>query len=231
MISNTQFTRCASFIGAVVQRKDSVSTIIHKPSITISRQAGARGITIGCLLQKVLNERCADRDWTLFDKNLIKKVLEDNHLPGQLENHMPEDKVNELQSLIGEIIGLHPPHWELFEKTSKTIVRLLHQGHAIVVGRGASILAPDRRWTLNVRLVGSDKCRIRHLMTSRNLSLEKASEYVVEHDATRQAYMKSYFNEDVDNPLLYDLIINTDRMKDEVVARIIIEALASKQAS
>lgn len=229
MSSSTQFSRCASFIEAVAQKKNDGHTSSRKPSITISRQVGARGTSIGSLLQKRLRELHPEANWTLFDKDLIRKVLEDHNLPQQLENYMPEGKVNELQSLIEEIVGLHPPHWELFEKMSKTIVRLLHQGHVIVVGRGACILAPDRRRALNVRLVGSPQRRIDHLVAAWNWPHEKAARFVAEQDAARRAYMKNYFNEDVDNPLLYDLTINTDNVRDEVAVETIIAALASKQ--
>ena len=47
----------------------------------------------------------------------------------------------------------------------------------------------------------------------------------METDHARQRFVRTRFGQDIDNPLLYDLVVNTDRMTPIAVARLIVEAL------
>jgi len=52
-----------------------------RPGITISRMCGAGGRTVASKLADYLQPHTpAGHNWTIFDKNLIEKVLEDHHL-------------------------------------------------------------------------------------------------------------------------------------------------------
>ena len=48
---------------------------------------------------------------------------------------MPEDQVAELDNILGEILQIHPPQWELFEMTCRTVLGLAKSGHSVIVGR------------------------------------------------------------------------------------------------
>lgn len=117
------------------------------PAITLSRQAGARGTTIGHKLVEHLNRklRPSEVPWSLFDKDLIRQVLDDHALPAELEKFIPESHISGLDGIIGEILGRHPSLWTLFEHVSQTVLRLTMMGRTVVVGRGANIIEPVPR--------------------------------------------------------------------------------------
>jgi hypothetical protein len=61
----------------------------QKPFVTISRQTGAGGITIGQKLIQYLQEhdQSIHCPWTLFDRNLIQAVLDEHHFPESYHPH------------------------------------------------------------------------------------------------------------------------------------------------
>lgn len=219
---------CRGYVSALLQSHDpEVAHHKRRPAITISRQTGARGRTIGHELQKSLNAESPNTyiPWALFDDDLVQKILEDNDLPAELEKFMPEDKVSEIEGSINEILGRHPSLWSLFEKTTRTIVRLSHMGHCIIVGRGANHITHGAPNVLNVRLIGSEVKRVYRMVHVHGMSEGAAQKYVKEQDIARRHYVKHHFNSNIDAPQNYDLIINTDHLSDEQIVTMLSSAV------
>lgn len=195
----------------------------ERPFITISRQAGAGGITIGNKLVSLLN---LDRQpkhclWTVFDKNLVEMVLEEHHLDKKIGNYMPEKRVSEIRGMIEELFGLHPSEWALVHRTSETILHLAELGNVILVGRGANVITRHLAGGFHVRLVGSLDKRMAHAQAYYQLDRTAAEKMVRKEDAGRRDYLRTYFDRDIDDPLLYHLVINTDRISHDDAAAMI----------
>ena len=186
------------------------------PSITISRQAGARAVSIGEKLTAHLQHgtRFKNSDWTLFDQNLVKTIIEDNHLPHELEQQMPEDRVH-----------LMPTDRTLFQRSAYTIRKLCRLGHAVVVGRAGNFITEDLTNTFRIRLVGSFECRRDHLQQKFSMTAKAAQEYIHEKDTARMRYVKSHVHEDIEDSTAYHLTINTDELSDDSVVAIITYSL------
>lgn len=223
---------CRSYVAANLQARDHHAPEAPKraAAITISRQTGARGRTIGQKLQNALRARNpkAEIPWTLFDKELVKKVLEDHDLPADLEKFMPDDAVGELEGTINEILGRHPSLWTLFENTVETIARLCRMGNCIIVGRGGNKVTRGFSNVLHVRLIGSKDLRVHQVTESLDMSLKEAEKFVKDEDNARRKYMKQHYHCDIDDPSLYDLVINTDLLDDDTVVNILISAIKGK---
>ena len=99
--------------------------------------------------------------WAVFDANLAKQVLEDHKLPANLERFMTEDARLPVEAIVEEVLRLHPSAWTLVEHTTQTILRLAGLGHAILVGRGASVITARLPNVFHVRLVAPLATRIR----------------------------------------------------------------------
>lgn len=207
--------------------------------VTLSRQTGAGGITVGRLLVDALEDLFQDPSrahlgspsWTIFDKNLVSKVLEDHKLSERMADYMPESKHSEIRDMIEELFGLHPAEWSLVKKTSETLFRLATVGHVILVGRGAHIVARRLPGGIHVRLIGSYRKRVQHVMSYYELSHLQAEQKVKEEDEGRRHYLKKYFGKDIDDALLYDLVINTDAVSYEEAARIIAQSVVRLETS
>lgn len=200
-------------------------------AVTISRQAGCGALVVAQKLADYLQshfpgERSA---WAVFDRNLVEKVLEDHNLPKRLARFMAEDRTTEMANTMDELFGLHPPSWLLVRQTAETIFHLAELGNVILIGRGGNIITNKLDHVFHVRLVGSLEKRIAHIQAADQLGRKEAIDFIQREDLGRRRYLKQYFKKDIDDPLLYHLVINTDLISYEKAARIIADAMGQKQ--
>jgi hypothetical protein len=224
--------KCFSFINCNLQPPKLPVGTHSEPTrfraITISRQTGSGGHSVAEKLLERLQAREPQeaRPWAIFDRNLVEKVLEDHKLPARLAKFMPENRVSEITDTMDELFGLHPPSWELVRKTSETILHLAQLEHVILIGRGANIITSRLSHVLHIRLVGSLEQRARRLQEVNQISAKEAARLAEREDVARRRYVKQFFGKEIDDPLLYHLVINTDLLSAEEVARMILLATA-----
>jgi CMP/dCMP kinase len=188
----------------------------QQPSITISRETGSGAVTIAQILVERLNavsESASNTaSWTVFDRNLAKRVLADHELSQNLERFMVEDARLPVEAIVEELLGLHPTQWTLVQQTTKTILRLASLGRTILVGRGAEVITSRLPFVFHVRLVAPLEKRIQHASQYYSLTEEDAAKMIKETDHGRRRYLRRYFDAEPDDPLLYDLVLNTGRL-------------------
>jgi cytidylate kinase len=80
-----------------------------------------------------------------------------------------------------------------------------------------------------VKLVASPEVRAQRMMKLLNCDAAAAAAHNRETDLARRRYVKARFEQDIDDPHHYDLVINTDRMSPAAVSRLIVEALHGRQ--
>jgi cytidylate kinase len=211
--------------GAALKTRPRARTL---PAVTISRETGAGGLTVAVLLADLLQKAAPKHGvaWTVFDKNLVEFVLEDLHLPRRLSSVLPENQVSGITDAIEELFGLHPAEWTMVQKTSETILHLAMLGGVILVGRGANIVTAGLDNVFHVRLVGSLERKIERIMLRYELKEKEARSFIAREDKARVRYLRKHFGEAIDNPLLYHLTINTDRLDCPEAARLITECVA-----
>jgi hypothetical protein len=232
MNSHIGLENCLSFINCQLQTPRfsvNAQSKPHRRAITISRQSGSGGHSIAELLLTILRARDLEPScpWTVFDRELVKKVLEDHHLPGRLERFMPEDKISEITDTMDELFGLHPPTWTLVHKIAHTILHLAELGKVIIIGRGAHVITRNLDYVFHVRLVGSLEHRVACMEKVNGINAREAFERVCREDLGRKRYLKKYFNKDIEDPLLYHLVINTDVVSHQEAANLIADAVTS----
>ena len=200
------------------------------PCITISRQTGAGSKPVCEKLIEIMDDYSEFEGvkWAFFDRSLIEKVLEDHHLPAQISNYMHEGKYKHLTSAVNELLGLKPSEWTIIHKTTDTILQLARMGNVVIVGRAANIITSKLKNTFHVRLIASVEKRVEHIKSLMNVSEKDAMNYIKREDEDRKQYFKSYFNADIDDPLLYHMTVNTDLLTHKGAAYLIAEAVVLK---
>jgi hypothetical protein len=205
------------------------------PAITISREAGARGNTVAALLRDELTALRAEGDppWVLFNQTLMDEVFRAHCLPSQWSRFFPEARPNEWRSAIESLLSNRPDPWTVFELTQKTIRRILAAGHAIVVGRGAHLIGQDLPHVIHLRFIGSPQARFTHLLLRRGGKPDVVRDWMERTDLDRRAFVRQYFDREVNDPADYTMVMRTDRMSDEaIVASVValVEILAGTPA-
>ncbi|OGW88306.1 MAG: hypothetical protein A3A73_01590 [Omnitrophica bacterium RIFCSPLOWO2_01_FULL_50_24] len=205
-----------------------------EPFVTITRQAGAGGSIIGEKLAKYLREfdleaKCS---WTVFDKAMVDMVLEEHSLPERFAELMGEKQTSIIEDILDEIDSVHPTQANLVRKTSETILHLARNGNVVLVGRGASVVTRHLPSGIHVRLVASLENRIWHVRETYHVGRIEAARLIQKKDQGKREYLRKYFGWDIDDPQLYDLMINTDRFTfDDAVEIIAGEVLRDRKRS
>jgi cytidylate kinase len=226
--------RARTFINCQMQPAGKGLTVLKdgmpRHAVTISRQTGSGAHSVAEKLATLLQahtpkEACP---WTVFDRNLVEKVLQEHDLPGSVARFMPEDRISSISDTMEELFGLHPPSWLLVRKVSETILRLVELGNVIVIGRGATVISAKLDHVFHVRLVGSLEKRAQYIQELHHLSKKAALRLIQREDRGRERYLKRYFKTDLENPLLYHLVINTDLISCDEAARIIADSVLKR---
>ncbi|MFH1130654.1 MAG: cytidylate kinase-like family protein [Pseudomonadota bacterium] len=110
---------------------------------------------------------------------------------------------------------------------TRAVVALWERGPCVLVGHGCIHVVP-RDYSLAVHLVASEEFRIRTMAERLGVPLEEAQQVVVRTDDERALFHKLHFGAHVDNPLEYDLTIDTTGFTVEACATVIITAMRSK---
>jgi cytidylate kinase len=208
---------------------DSPSAKDPGPFITLSRESGSGGTSLARMLARRLNSEAAkDVLWTIFDGNLMATVLKTHHLQPRLARFLPEDRVSEFESAIGEMVGLHPNLWALVQKTNETICQLARKGNVILVGRGANFATAGISKGLHLRFVAPAAQRAHYIAHRYDMTEELALAYNTKCDAASRRYVKANFNADITDPAHYDLVINTGHVSLGDAANLIAELVMAR---
>lgn len=225
---NIQLDQCASFISSQTAASSSsgVRKTLHR-AVTISRQTGCGALPVAEKLVTFLQERQPGEKnhWTIFDRELMERVLADHQLPKYLAEFLPEDRVSRIEDILADIFCVHPPVQTLVQQTAETIRQLAEMGQVILIGRAGNVITSQLPHVLHVRLVASLGDRIERICRDFGKSPEEARRFCLEEDQARARYVKSYYQADIADPMRYHMVINTSRMGCEHAARLIGEAV------
>jgi cytidylate kinase len=223
-MTNIHLEQCFSFINSqTTTASGPVTATAVRRAVTISRQTGCGGIIVAEKLANYLQAHAPQPavTWTVFDRELMDKVLADHNLPKYLAKFLPEDRVSKIEDTLADIFGVHPPAQTVVQQTAETILQLAELGSVILIGRAGNIVTAKLPNALHVRLVAPQEDRIERICRDFSKSPTEARQFCIEEDQARARYLKTYFKADIADPLLYHLVINTSRVGYENAAKLI----------
>jgi cytidylate kinase len=179
--------------------------------VAISETAGSGAIEIGRALAATLGYAFADRE-------IIEKAAEGYGEGVTTLTHATEEK---------------PTLWERLTDTQRryvayveaTILEMAARDNVVLAGRASTIVLRHLPHVLRVRITASAGVRVERLEVAQGLVHEAAVDYVRRSDRERAARVKFIYQVDVDDPLLYDLVLVTDRLSVGRCVAVIQEAL------
>ena len=193
--------------------------------ITISRQFGAGGKTLG--------ERVAEKlDYALIDEDIIERVA---HKAEVSPNWVKSIEKEAGGPLLRFISGMGPFRKSYVERLGEhkkgyidghIYVDLLHEiikelaeeGDCVIIGRGGQYILRDYDEAWHLLLVADYEHRVKFMEEHYNLSRRQAA-LIVDKQGKRRKNLYRYFGkEDYDQPYLYHLVLNMSKMSIEKVA-------------
>jgi cytidylate kinase len=194
------------------------------PVITISREPGSGGSEIARRVAKALN-------MDLIGGQIIQHVADSARMSRKVIESLDEKEVKFRETLLSSLFGEFRP-WpgEYLQHLTRVIGTIGVFGNVVIVGRGANHILPSEK-AFKVRIIAPLDFRIKHFIEDKGLSKTEAEQYVIKKESDRKAFVRKYFNADVDDPKLYDLIVNTGSMTLDAAAATIITSFKKKKES
>ena len=225
---NVNLDRCLSFINSQsTPATQFLTSASLKRAVTISRQAGCGGAIVADKLASYLQKHAPPgaATWTVFDRDLMHRVLADHNLPSHLAKFLPEDRLSAIEDTLADIFGVRPTAQTLLQKTAETMLKFAELGSVILIGRAGNIVTAKLPHVLHVRLVAPLEDRIERIIHADNKTPAEARKFCLEEEQSRARYVKTYYNANIEDPVNYHLIINTSRVGYDNAARLIGEAV------
>jgi cytidylate kinase len=230
MIETARLEHCLSFINCQLRDGGKSGATVAggvRRAVTISRQAGCGAVVVAEKLARYLQEHSSKEacPWTVFDRNLMEKVLEDHNLPTRLARFLPEDRASQIEDVLADVFEMHPPAETMVHQTAETLLKLVSLGNVILIGRGGNVITAKLPHVFHIRLVAPLEQRVAHAHQFYSLTENEANKFCLSQDRARERYLKKYFNADVNDPLLYHLIVNTGLVSYDDAAKLIGDAV------
>lgn len=191
----------------------------ERPSVvTISRSFGAMGKEVGQLLADTLETRCCDR---YILQEVARRAHMDEVLVKVLDEHVSKLDRPWWQKLLNRKDTFSQEDY--YHYLVKVVLSISRTG-GVIVGRGANIiLGPEKAF--RIRITGSLVPCSKRIADQENIDLDDARKCVVDKNRERSVYILNLYNSDIDDTMLYDLVINSDRYNPKQMVEIILVAM------
>jgi cytidylate kinase len=186
------------------------------PLITISQDYGSHGYYAAQKVAQELQLELYD-DETLREAAGKLRIKTDNHnalkeqVPGFFDRHM----------------GVKPDVY--LDVLQGVVYHMSSENRGVIVGHGSQVLLKDFGCALHVRIISPVEKRVRYFMEKQGIEENLARKIVRSKDDEFKGFFRYAFNMDINDPLLYDLVINTDKIGIETVISHIVELAKSNE--
>lgn len=194
-----------------------------KRIITISREFGSGGRSVGKLVAEKLGYR-------FYDRELVNKVAERSGFSPEFIEESGE-YASARSSLLFALAtasqysadGLSM-HDRLYIEQTKIIEELAAEGDCVIVGRCADFILRDWKDCLHVFIHADMESRAKRIVERYGEGDRSAEKRLAEKDQKRKVYYKNYTGRNWGQAQNYDLCLNSGVLGVETCAELIVQA-------
>ena len=199
--------------------------------ITISRQFGAGGITLG----KMVAEKFG---YSFVDTEIIKMVAEMANVSTNFVETVEKEAGGKFSKLINKLVS--KPLLERVLKDERgyideeiyldylvlIIAQMADEGKVVILGRGSQYILSDHPDAYHFLLIDEFANRVRFMQEHYNISQSRAEQIVKSEDKRRLNLYRKLHKTDYDRPSLYHLVLNMNRVSldtaHELICRMVL---------
>jgi cytidylate kinase len=126
---------------------------------------------------------------------------------------------------VGEIPLDNTRYLQALESVVRELVR---SQPLVILGRGSQFILKGYPGILHVLAVAPLEVRVERVMRDRRIDQEAAKLETLRYDNSLREFFKRYFKAEPEDPVHYDLVINTGRFSFQAAASIVVDALLSR---
>lgn len=194
--------------------------------ITISRQFGAGGRTLGKIVARELG-------FPFLDKELIQKVAEKARVSSNWVVSIEREAGGRLLKFVSGLVSrglidrvLDDERGYIDEEIyldllNEIIRQIAAEGDAVILGRGSQYILRDAPDAYHVLLIGNKPDRVRFMEEHYELTPARALKVVTMEDRRRANLYRKFGREDYDDPELYHLVLNMSQVHIDKACRLV----------
>jgi len=208
------------------------------PIVTIRGQMGSGAPEIGRLVADLLKVDYVDREIIAevaaainrSDNEIIAKERPSSSLLERIGEALARTAIRRGVASAYLSTSAMPLDDKRYLKALRAVIRELARTRRMVIrGRGSQFILKDYPRALHVLVVAPLKMRVSRVMTDLKLDEKEAKKEIVRSDSSRREFTRSYFHAELEDPTLYDLVINTKNLSFKASASIVANALRNKE--
>lgn len=194
--------------------------------ITISRQFGAGGITLGKMIADELGYAFADED-------IVKMVAKEANVSPHWVETVEKEAGGKLSRIITKMVS--KPLVERILKDERgyideemyldylvlIIAQIADEGDVVILGRGSQYILDDHPDAYHILLINDAKNRAKFMMEHYDLSQSKAEQVVSREDKRRMNLFRKLGKSDYDDSSLYHLVLNMGKIDLEQAKKLV----------
>ncbi len=200
--------------------------------ITISRQFGAGGLTLGQLVAQRLN-------YTFFDQEIIQMIAEKAKVSQEFVESIEKEAggkflrfVNSLvpKGVVERVLSAERGYIDeeiYVDLLHKIIAKIAEADNTVILGRGGQYILKGREQVYHVLLVADKEHRIRFIENKYKLSPKQALQLVDTQDKRRINLYRKFHRVDYDQPDHYHLVLNMGMLGVQKGVDLVCQLLAS----
>ena len=139
-------------------------------------------------------------------------------------------------------LGIKPTHNQMnaYHGAVRQIMNEMSQeGNVVIVGRAGQVILQDHPGTIHVRIIAPRSVRIERVSAEKNIpgltdggdgGVGTAAALLDQSDHARSEYLRHYYHVDVNDPELYDLVINTEHIDIPASAALLVSLVQACQS-
>jgi cytidylate kinase len=194
--------------------------------ITISRQYGAGGKTLGKMIADELG-------YAFADSEIITRVAEMANVSTHWVETVENEAGGKLSRFISKMVSkplvdriLRDERGYIDEKTYLDylvliIAQIADEGDVVILGRGSQYILDDHPDACHILMINAFENRVRFLKEHYELSDSRARRVVKGEDKRRKALFQKLGKTDYDDPFLYHLVLNMSRLSLEEAKKMV----------
>ena len=195
-----------------------------KKVITISREFGSGGRTVGKLVAEKMG-------YKYYDKEIIEKVAEETGFSkayiSQRGEHSPTASMFSYSFMGRAQDGLSTDDY-LFSVQRKIILKLAEEGNCVIVGRCADYVLREHPGLLSLFVTASEEDRLGRLMKCCDKGEKECRNMIATSERKRASYYNYYSFKAWGAAESYDLTLNSSVFGIEGCADMVVAALEKK---
>ncbi|MDD5563036.1 MAG: cytidylate kinase-like family protein [Thermoanaerobaculaceae bacterium] len=185
------------------------------PYVAVARQRGAGGIELARRVGAALG-------WPVLDREVVDLVAAHLHVNPSMMDLLDQDAANWVTDVLGDLMPHAVITRDTYTHELRRVLQLLAvHGEVVFLGRDANFFLPHERG-LAVRVVAAIGDRIARVRARGGLDETRALDEIKDADRARAHAVSHAFDCDVEDPLYYDLVVNSSRRPIEELADVVV---------